>query len=1184
MDIEGFVAEQKDLLRREYESELEQADNARDKISGGELQRMGKALLGLRCEVSTGTFGRFILSLKATSVEAEKAGAKRMIVANKFSVGSVVRITKGSATKKRTKRGGSEDDRAAEPSHLTGVVSRRTQVSLKIMVDSNTSYDVIDEYRFCSNVRIDLMPDKETYKRLSAGLDRLLRCPPWASNIVAPLFRQSAFDTFTTARSDERDDELTWLNKGLNESQRRAVRMCMSVKDVAFVHGPPGTGKTTTLVEFIHQEVRRGSRILVCAPSNVAVDNIVVRLAKSMARKMTTAAAKTSERRKMRMVRLGHIARLMKEVEEHSLEAMVRSSQQATVIREAKDEIDSIRAQISKVRTSSADRHAVGRRVKDLRAEMSEIRRDVRRRERFLTSSIVQSCNVVLCTLTGSAHLRKFTASEDRGQQGGSGRSQIDEGAFDVVVIDEAAQSLEAACWLALCQARRAVLAGDHRQLPPTIMSKESSVRKKLGRTLFERDYGHLRRRNANAGIAMKGSSSVLLDTQYRMNDKINRWASKSMYASKLMSHPSVASRELNDLVGVSVPSTPVMLLIDTAGAGVDFEESVDDADPKSGTSGSKSNVGEARIVMNRIVALLKGGMSPTMICCITPYNAQVALIRSMLRARAEEEDGTSVVSRLCDVEVRSVDGFQGQEKDAVILSLVRSNRKSAIGFLKDRRRLNVAVTRAKRHVTIVADSTTVSTDPFIRSLLSHVESCGDVQSVFTLNDVSEESACLDDAKVTKHSSVGGADERAEELRERVRAFATTVLREKDVTKRLRMHMRFPRSLTKDERRVVHEEAERFDCLSSESRGSGVFRQLMLTPRLTRTEQAPTTQDDKKEAMDGETSEHANDHAKTRCDAGDEANTRTMKDASAQDEATSALPRCPITLKVRYKGTNHSISIECANRETFRTLGKYIEIATSVPTSEQKIIFKGKKWTESNQTLASAGLRDGSRVMLMRSAASMCSTAAHVSSSLTTSAGTSSSRHYQRRRRRLQAEKKKKKKSTLSTKGETVSSSMVASKQMRWGRTGAANSDSQDLADRSKSRAKSEEDVEHVLRAAMSDGCAHPGCKFKTATLYRLTCKVCRRRFCPRHQTPESHGCEEDASREARRKAREAGSRMSATGHTKAPAPLPEWKRSALRRQLQKRIDGKASDRQRKNDEKDAKKRTGRRKRGGRRR
>lgn len=248
MDIEGFVAIQKDLLRREYETELEQAGNARNKFSGGELQRMGKALLGLRCEVSTGTFGRFILSLKATSAEAEKAGSKRMIPPNKFSVGSVVHVTKGKTFQKRTKRGKSEDDRVAESSRLTGVVSRQSQVVLKIMVDSNTTYDAIDEYRFCSNVRIDLMPDKETYRRLCAGLDRLLRCPRWASNIVAPLFRHSAFDSFTSARNDgDNDDKLIWLNSGLNESQRRAVRMCMSVKDVAFVHGPPGETPSVAL-------------------------------------------------------------------------------------------------------------------------------------------------------------------------------------------------------------------------------------------------------------------------------------------------------------------------------------------------------------------------------------------------------------------------------------------------------------------------------------------------------------------------------------------------------------------------------------------------------------------------------------------------------------------------------------------------------------------------------------------------------------------------------------------------------------------------------------------------------------------------------------------------------------------------------------------------------------------------
>ncbi|KAK7880609.1 hypothetical protein WMY93_032760, partial [Mugilogobius chulae] len=255
---------------------------------------------------------------------------------------------------------------------------------------------------------------------------------------------------------------------------------------------------------------------------------------------------------------------------------------------------------------------------------------------------------------------------------------------FDCVVIDECAQALEGSCWIPLLRARKCVLAGDYKQLPPTIKS-QSAASKGLSVSLMERL------------IQLYGDAVVrMLTIQYRMNRAIMDWASREI--------------DLPGVAGVEETATP-LLLIDTAGCGLN---ETDDSDELS-----KGNTGEVDIVELHIKALTDAGLKAKDIAVIAPYNLQVDLLRQKLSARHPQ------------LEIKSVDGFQGREKEAVVLSLVRSNRKGEVGFLAENRRINVAVTRARRHIAVVCDTQTVQNHPFLKSLIDHMTQSGEVRTAF---------------------------------------------------------------------------------------------------------------------------------------------------------------------------------------------------------------------------------------------------------------------------------------------------------------------------------------------------------------------------------------------------------------------------------------------------------------------
>lgn len=498
--------------------------------------------------------------------------------------------------------------------------------------------------------------------------------------------------------------KLEWNDPTLNDSQKEAIRFALASREIALIHGPPGTGKTHTLIELILQLVKQKLRLLVCGPSNISVDNIVERLASH----------------KVPMIRLGHPARLLPSVLNHSLDVLTRTSEAAALVQDVRKEMDDKQSSIRKTRNAKERRQ--------IYTELKDLRQEYRERERGCVSNLINGSKVVLATLHGAGgfHLK--------GQ------------AFDVVIVDEASQALEAQCWVPLLwvKAGKLVLAGDHLQLPPTIKSlnsKESKTAKKeakkskdkaeaaevtsaespmkmtLETTLFDRL------------LALHGPSiKRMLTTQYRMHEKIMRFPSDELYDSKLIAAEFVKDRLLKDLpydVTDTEDTREALVFWDTQGG--DFPEKMED-EGVIGKGGkgmslgdSKSNEAEAALVRLHVSKLVSAGVKAEDIAVVTPYNAQVCGPQAwkLLNSYQAWADGfvlfkLALLSGMLKeaypgIELGSVDGFQGREKEAVIVSTVRSNADHEVGFLGEKRRLNVAMTRPKRHLCVVGDSDTIS-------------------------------------------------------------------------------------------------------------------------------------------------------------------------------------------------------------------------------------------------------------------------------------------------------------------------------------------------------------------------------------------------------------------------------------------------------------------------------------------
>ncbi|XP_031509646.1 DNA-binding protein SMUBP-2 isoform X2 [Papio anubis] len=656
--VESFVTKQLDLLELERDAEVEERRSWQENVSLKELQSRGVCLLKLQVSSQrTGLYGRLLVTF-----EPRRCGSVAALPSNSFTSGDIVGLY----------------DAANEGSQLaTGILTRVTQKSVTVAFDESHDFQLSLDRE--NSYRLLKLANDVTYRRLKKALIALKKYHSGpASSLIEVLFGRSAPSPASEIHP------LTFFNTSLDASQKEAVSFALSQKELAIIHGPPGTGKTTTVVEIILQAVKQGLKVLCCAPSNIAVDNLVERLALC----------------KQRILRLGHPARLLESIQQHSLDAVVARSDSAQIVADIRKDID----QVKNKKTQDK------REKSNFRNEVKLLRKELKGREEAAILESLTSANVVLATNTG--------ASAD------GPLKLLPESHFDVVVIDECAQALEASCWIPLLKARKCILAGDHKQLPPTVVSHKAALAG-LSLSLMERlaeEYG--------------ARAVRTLTVQYRMHQTIMRWASDTMYHGQLTAHPSVAGHLLRDLPGVAATEeTGVpLLLVDTAGCGL-FELEEEDEQ-------SKGNPGEVRLVSLHIQALVDAGVPARDVAVVSPYNLQVDLLRQSLAHRHPE------------LEIKSVDGFQGREKEAVILSFVRSNRKGEVGFLAEDRRINVAVTRARRHVAVICDSRTVNNHAFLKTLVEYFTQHGEVRTAFEyLDDIVPENYSHESSQGPSHAA-----------------------------------------------------------------------------------------------------------------------------------------------------------------------------------------------------------------------------------------------------------------------------------------------------------------------------------------------------------------------------------------------------------------------------------------------
>ncbi|XP_010113697.1 PREDICTED: DNA-binding protein SMUBP-2, partial [Chlamydotis macqueenii] len=604
-----------------------------ESLSLKELQRRGVCLLKLQAASQrTGLYGRLLVTFQPRKYDSDAE-----LPYNSFGPGDIVGLY----------------DSAGQADPLsTGIVTRVTSKAVTVAFeesrDSLLSLDREGPYRLLK------LANDVTYNRLKKALNALQQYHSGpASELINVLFFSSDPSTFSETKP------LKLYNDSLDASQREAISFSLAQRELAIIHGPPGTGKTTTLVEIILQAAQQGLKVLCCAPSNVAVDNLVERLAGY----------------KARILRLGHPARLLEPIQRHSLDAVLARGDNAQIVADIRKDIDQAFAKTKKAQDKGERSHFLG--------EIKALRKELKEREETAMAAALTHASVVLATNTG--------ASSD------GPLKLLPENHFDLVVIDECAQALEASCWIPLLRAGKCILAGDHKQLPPTIISHKAAA-KGLSLSLMERL------------VESYGEKVVkMLTVQYRMHQAIMQWASSEMYGDRLTAHPSVAQHLLKDLPGVaSTEETTIpLLLIDTAGCGL-FELEVEDEQ-------SKGNPGEVQLAGLHIQALVEAGVKAQDIAVVAPYNLQVDMLREHLCHRYPE------------LEIKSVDGFQGREKEAVILSFVRSNRKGEVGFL--------AVTRARRHVAVICDTRTVSSQAFLKRLVDYFSQRGEVRTAFEYLD-----------------------------------------------------------------------------------------------------------------------------------------------------------------------------------------------------------------------------------------------------------------------------------------------------------------------------------------------------------------------------------------------------------------------------------------------------------------
>jgi len=548
-----------------------------------------------------------------------------------------------------------------EKQHANGVINYVRDNMMTVTLNGDDLPDWIDD----GSLGVDVMFDEMSYREMDYALKKVMEAE---DNRVAEL-REILLGEKVSSFKLQDTSNLQPVTTLLNGSQLVAVQKINKAADVAFVHGPPGTGKTTTIVEAIRLTVKTERQVLVCAPSNAAIDLLVDKLSQQG----------------LKVLRIGHPARVTEQSLSKTMDAQIAEHPHFNELRSLRRKMEQLRHQAGQYKRNFGYAEKEQRRL--LREEVKSLKADADMLEFYIINDLLSKTEAVCCTLVGSSH------PVLRGRK------------FSTVFIDEAAQALEPACWIPLLKSQRVVFAGDHCQLPPTIKSQEAA-KQGLAQTLFEK------------GIERFPEFASMLQMQYRMHESIMEFPSKYFYNDKLIAHESVKHELLR-------PYEQPIEFIDTAGSG--YSEKVD---PETL---SRYNEGEAELLIQQVEKLVESiGSSAWLeegitMGIITPYSAQVDKLQHL----AESSGILEPLHRL--ISINTVDAFQGQERDVIAICFVRSNEKSEVGFLADIRRTNVAMTRARKKLILIGDSATLGAHEFYSELIEFLQQKSFYKSVYSL-------------------------------------------------------------------------------------------------------------------------------------------------------------------------------------------------------------------------------------------------------------------------------------------------------------------------------------------------------------------------------------------------------------------------------------------------------------------
>lgn len=642
------LLQQRTLLQLEYYTEKEAFRKLTEQMGMQRKVKRGDAWFPLQVGKS------FYNSLNQTAIEVFRTSDQD--IEHNFEFGRPVMFFR------------SEGSEKLKYFSFTGTVSYVDGDRMVVTVPD--SAPLLELHQSTDPIGVQLSFDETSYKLMFEALDRVMK----AKNNRLAYLRDLFYSHQKAGRFSFEPMKFPWLNP----TQERAVNEVLWAKDVAIVHGPPGTGKTTTLVEAINETLMRESQVLVCAQSNMAVDWISEKLVD----------------RGINVLRIGNPTRVNDKMLGFTYERRFESHAdypQLWAIRKAIRELRKNR------KKGSENYHQKMDRLKSRAAEI-ELR---------INAELFGEARVIACTLVGSAH-------------------HLLEGMkFGTLFIDEAAQALEAACWIPMRRASRVILAGDHCQLPPTVKSI-AALRAGLGKTLMER-------------IAENKPEVVtLLKIQYRMNDEIMRFSSDWFYGGKVESAPQIKYRSVLDydhpITWIDTSNEENQITIEGEDApedSVSTSSSVSAANQNSDLNFKEQFVGESFGRINKAEAELtlltlaeyftKIGKQRVLeeridVGIISPYRAQVQYLKKLIKKYEFFKPYRRLIS------VNTVDGFQGQERDVILISLVRSNDEGQIGFLKDLRRMNVAMTRARMKLIILGNKDTMTKHPFYKKLWEYVE------------------------------------------------------------------------------------------------------------------------------------------------------------------------------------------------------------------------------------------------------------------------------------------------------------------------------------------------------------------------------------------------------------------------------------------------------------------------------